>query len=82
MLVIKIPENNLKERDKTLTALYNGTGWTTTGSLATQNGEMGTSKGIANTAALSFGGNGPPTYRTQTEEFSGQTFLTKTVSTD
>ena len=32
---------------------------------------MGTSKGIANTSALSFGGNGPPTYRNQTELFTG-----------
>ena len=38
---------------------------------------MGTTKGTA--TALSMGGNGPPTYRTQTEEFTEAAAGTRTV---
>ena len=50
---------------------YDGTNWSTRPSLATQNGQMGTAG--TGPAALCIGGNGPPTYRTQTEEFTGET---------
>jgi len=50
---------------------YDGTAFATTGALANANGEMGTTTGTPTASgALSMGGNGPPAYRTQTEEFT------------
>ena len=64
---------------QTIANTYNGTAFAATGALANANGQMGTTTGTPTAAgALSMGGNGPPTYRTQTEEFTNAT-TTRTV---
>ena len=58
---------------------YDGTAFATTGALANANGEMGTTTGTPTASgALSMGGNGPPAYRNQTEEFTNAP-VTRTV---
>jgi hypothetical protein len=59
--------------------VYDGTSWTATGSLARVNGQMGTSKGTQ--TALSFGGNGPPSFKVETEEFTPPGTIIKNLST-
>jgi len=63
-----------------VTEEWNGSSWTEIADLSTARQQLGSAGTTA--AALAFGGNPPATGLAITEEWSNQTFITRTVSTD
>ena len=63
------------------TELYNGTSFSNSGNLSTPRYQIGGARSAPNSAALGFGGYNGSAYLSATEEFTGATLATRTITT-